>query len=95
MKKKWSLICGIALGALLCMTLQAWANDFPDLSASELKARIDSGEEIALVNPLSEIIFNQGFIPGSLNIPLEKIASSPLLPENKDTLIVTYCLGVK
>lgn len=45
-----------------------------------------------LVNPLSDIEFNEGHIPGSINIPLHTIMRSDKLPENLDTPIVTYCL---
>ena len=38
-------------------------------------------------------MFNQGFIPGSVNVVLEDIATSDLMPKDLDTLIISYCMG--
>lgn len=66
-----------------------------DYTARELKELIDSGTPIFLLNPLSEIEFNEGHIPGSVNIPVEEIMSTKKLPKDKAMLIVTYCKGPK
>ena len=66
-----------------------------DLSASELKALIESGEKVFILNPLSDLEYNEANIPGSVSIPLHQIMSSDKLPADKQTLIVTYCLGPK
>ena len=50
----------------------AWAAKFKDLSAHDLKSKMDSGETILLINPLSDIEFDQSHIPGSVNISLHK-----------------------
>lgn len=81
----------VALGLILANL--SHAKDFQDLTVAELKAKLDAGEKMMLINPLSEIEFNEQHIPGSVNIPLHKILSSKLLPEDKDTLIVSYCKG--
>jgi rhodanese-related sulfurtransferase len=69
-----------------------WAADFEDILAQVLKAKIDSGESSMVVNPLSDIEFDEGHIPGSVNIPLHLISTTDRLPAEKSTLIVTYCL---
>ncbi len=71
------------------------ADEYQTITARELKERMDSGEDLFLINPLSEIEFNEGNIPGSVNIPYTTILETNKLPENKNTLIVTYCLGLK
>jgi rhodanese-related sulfurtransferase len=71
------------------------AADFSLIKARELKQRIDSDEETFLLNPLSTIEYNEGYIPGSVNIPLNTIPKTNLLPADPETLIVTYCLGLK
>ena len=87
--------------AILCamtLTLLAWpttADAFKDYTAVELKQLIDSGQPLFLLNPLSEIEFNEGHIPGSVNIPTEEILKTKRLPKNKEILIVTYCKGPK
>jgi rhodanese-related sulfurtransferase len=83
----------LAIGYLLEPPCKAFAIE--DLDALRLKKIIDSGQPIFLLNPLSEIEFNEAHIPGSINIPVEEISVSEKLPKHKDTLIVTYCKGPK
>jgi hypothetical protein len=83
----------LAIGCLLEPPPAAFAIE--DLSAFGLKQIMDSGKPVFLLNPLSEIEFNEAHIPGSTNIPLEVIPISEKLPQRKDTLIVTYCKGPK
>jgi rhodanese-related sulfurtransferase len=54
---------------------------------------LDRGDKIMVINPLSDIEFEDGYIPGSVNIPLHLIPSTNLLPQDKSTPVVTYCLG--
>ncbi|HYV92378.1 MAG TPA: rhodanese-like domain-containing protein [Chitinophagales bacterium] len=58
------------------------------ITAKELKQRLDTGEEIKLVNALEENKFRLKHIPGSLNIfrreDLERFLS-------KDEPVVVYC----
>ena len=85
----------IGLFSVLLLTSNVWAKDFEVIAAKELKAKLDSGEEIFLLNPLSDIEFNERHIPGSVNVPLHTLSTTSKLPKNKETLIVTYCLGPK
>ena len=75
--------------------LESMAASRKDYNAWELKELIDSGAPVFLLNPLSELEFNEGHIPGSINIPTEEIMKTPKLPRNKDALIITYCKGPK
>ena len=72
-----------------------WATDIPVINVDELKTKMDAGEKVYLLNPLADIIYNEGYIPGSVNIPMHQIADTDKLPKEKDTLIVSYCLGPK
>ena len=95
--KKQSLlmrIAVVAIGLILLLPLTvlgAW----PDLTAQQLKDLMDSSQEVFLLNSLSDLEFNEAHIPGSVNIPLHTIMRSKELPENKDTVIVSYCLSKK
>jgi rhodanese-related sulfurtransferase len=92
------IIFKLGLAGLLTVLLLAsnvWAKDFDAITAKELKTKMDAGEEIFLLNPLSDIEFNEGHIPGSVNVPLHTLSTTSKLPKNKETLIVTYCLGPK
>lgn len=85
-------IC-LLIGILPTFCQNAGAMD--DYSAQQLKRLIDSGKPIFLLNPLSEIEFNEAHIPGSVNISAERIMKSEKLPKDKDMLIITYCKGPK
>lgn len=84
----------IGLFWLTCIGI-AWSGDFKDLSPQDLKSKLDSGTKIFLLNPLSDIEFAEGHIPGSVNIPLHLLSTTDKLPEDKACPIVTYCLGPK
>jgi rhodanese-related sulfurtransferase len=83
------------MATLVLLTVPNTADAFEDYTAVELKQLMDSGKPFFLLNPLSEIEFNEGHIPGSVNIPTEEILKTKRLPKNKEMLIVTYCKGPK
>ncbi|PIR52526.1 rhodanese-like domain-containing protein [Candidatus Peregrinibacteria bacterium CG10_big_fil_rev_8_21_14_0_10_49_10] len=62
------------------------------VSASDLKAKIDAGEDFVLLNALGAEQFAQMHIPGSVNIPTDEVGkrAEKEIPE-KNKLIVTYC----
>ena len=66
---------------------------FINISAQDLKRLLDTNATVLLLNPLPKLMFRQGSIPGSTNIRWHSMEGSPLLPENKETIIVTYCMG--
>lgn len=78
---------------IIHLPLNAPAEEARLISVAELKTTLDSGENIMLLNPLSDILFNEGNIPGSVNITLGEIWGSDRLPKDKETPIVSYCLG--
>ncbi len=93
-RHKWLAIPALAF--LVCLAAApASSNDFPEITAEQLKTKIDAGEKLMLLNALSDIEFQDKHIPGSINIPLQEITIAENLPEDKDQLIVTYCLGRK
>ena len=64
------------------------------VSLEDLKARIDAGEDITLVDVREKDEWRQGHIPGAVHVPrgfLEMQAASRL--PNKDAKIVAYCAG--
>ena len=96
MRRPTILITALVGMAILVGTISiGHANIKADLSASELKALMDSHEKVFVLNPLSEIEYNEGNIPGSVSVPLHQIMTTDKLPADKQTLIVTYCLGPK
>ena len=95
-RKTLQWLATIALVVAVCTYADlSVAETFPEIKAEELKERLDAGEELMMLNPLSEIEFEDKHIPGSVNIPLQNILVADNLPADKDHLIVTYCLGRK
>ncbi len=95
-KKTRQWLATIALLVFTCILADhSAAETFPEIKAEQLKERLDAGEALMMLNPLSKIEFDDKHIPGSVNIPLQSILVSDLLPANKEQLIVTYCLGRK
>jgi len=62
------------------------------VSAREAKALIEAGDCLLLdVREPDE--YAEGHIPGAVNLPLDRIrAGEELLPQDKDGLILVYCL---
>lgn len=93
-KRKLHWLVTIALVVAICTVVDLCeAKTFPEIKAEELKDRLDAGEDLMMLNPLSRIEFDDKRIPGSVNIPLQEIMVADNLPADKDHLIVTYCLG--
>jgi hypothetical protein len=94
MNRKMAL--SVFLGVLtLLLGTPSFASDFPDYSAQQLKAMMDRGDRIFLLCPLADIVFNEKNIPRSVNIPLKEIMKTTKMPKDKNTQIITYCLGPK
>ena len=89
------IVISVMAIAFLGLFSAVWAEKkWETITAMELKVRVDSGEDICLVNVLPKVIFNNGHIPGSINIPIGKLSRSSDLPKDKNTPLVFYCMGV-
>ena len=66
-----------------------WRN----ISTAELSAKLESGEDLCLINVLPKIIHDSKHIKGSLNIPIGRLPTSLKLPGDKNKLIIFYCMG--
>ena len=94
MKKTISLQAYLLiLVPLLLFSSATWAADFPEISTSDLKNKLDAKESFFLLNSESDISFYAEHIPGAVNIPLGKIQATDKLPQDKNTLIVVYWAG--
>lgn len=67
---------------------------YKEITAPEVKELIESGKGV-LVNVLSQIEHEMQHIPGSINIPITDIQTSPGLPKEKSTPLVFYCMGTR
>lgn len=73
---------------------------FDIITTSEMKELLDRREagqvDFLLVNTLDEVLFRNASIPGSINVPWYKAHElKHMLGQDKDRLIVAYCLGYR
>ncbi len=84
----------ISLLLLLVTVAGARAKGVPDLSAEELKARMEQPRRILVVDTRTSQEYRQGHITRAINIPPEQFEQLPtLLPANKNVPLVFYCRG--
>ena len=61
-----------------------------------LKERSEGKLDFVLVNSLDVLIYENLSIPGSVNIPWSRVSElADRLGNDKDKLIVTYCMGYR
>jgi len=87
----------IFLACCICMpqSLLAAAHGIPIIGSKELKNKLDHGEPMILANALSPIEFKDLTIKGSISIPVSKVTDdNPLMPRDKDQLLVFFCKGM-
>ena len=89
MKQTKLLVLAGLCAALLALPALA-ADPWTEVDAAEVKRMLDE-DDATVIFPLSRIEFNNEHIPGSVNIPMQKIRSD--LPGDKDRKLVFYCLG--
>ncbi len=62
------------------------------ITLDALRAKLDAGEALVLVEALGPMYFEQGHLPGAINIPHEEVDElAPVLLADKDAQIVVYC----
>lgn len=99
-----STIYGVVLGLLLASAVVLPANntapqelapppavEYKKITAAEAKARIDSGDDVVLLDVRTEAEYAAGHIPNAILIPNETIADQvPALPDF-DAELLLYC----
>jgi rhodanese-related sulfurtransferase len=62
------------------------------ITLDELRARLDSGDPVTLVEALPPMYYEQEHLPGAINIPHDEVDElAPQLLPDKDAEIVVYC----
>jgi rhodanese-related sulfurtransferase len=87
------VICHLLAVSLLigsvCVAQQA---DIPRISIQELKAMMDKGTEMTIIDAQPKDIYAEGHIKGAISIPWKsQIALEDVWSIPSDALIVTYC----
>jgi len=85
------LKCMLAIVGLVVVTSSAAAGEYPDVTVDQLQQAIEANSVVVLDANGSET-YAEAHIPGAIDFSAVKDLS-PLLPENKDALIVAYCGG--
>jgi nucleoside-triphosphatase THEP1 len=75
-------------------SLAVHAATFTEVTAPEVKHMVDN-EKVVIVNNLSPLEFDLQHITGSINIPINTLTTTKLLPENKEIPLVFYCMNEK
>ena len=82
--------------ALLLTSAAAWAqnSNFTNLTAEEVKKRIDQPEKVLIVDARTEKEYWQGHIPTAINIPPPQYTLiQNHLPQDTGLPIIFYCRG--
>jgi rhodanese-related sulfurtransferase len=62
------------------------------ITLTELRAKLDTGEELTLVEALGPAYYEEAHLPRAINIPHEQVdALAPSLLPDKQAQIVVYC----
>lgn len=86
------ILCLILVGGVFVTPIKA-QEKWHTITTEKLAAKIDQDDDICLVNVLPKIIYDDRHIPGSINVPISEIATSPLLPADKKQPLIFYCMG--
>lgn len=70
------------------------ANEIAIITAPVARDYIESGQLLA-IHVLSEIEYDIQHIPKSINIPVDLIETSPKMPQDRNSEVLFYCMGVK
>ncbi len=66
------------------------------ISRDEIKARLDRGDAITLVEALPAKYFDEAHLPGAINIPHDRVRElAPALLPDKDAPIAVYCASTE
>ncbi len=80
---------------LLATAFAAYAQNYREVAAADLKKMIDGKKRMVLIDARTEEEYRQGHIPTSVSLPPEKVGQIVgILPKNKKVPIVIYCRGV-
>lgn len=84
----------LLLFAAISGTVRAESETFREITAPEVKHKLDNGEGL-LIHVLTRLEYEAQHIPDSINIPIVDMETTDQLPENKDMPVIFYCMGIR
>lgn len=96
--KKWRVnvmkyAFAVLINLMVVLHVVATPPTLSPISAPEVKGIMQSDPNTLLIHTLSSIEFQIQHLPGSINIPTNKIATTKLLPADKKISLIFYCMG--
>ncbi len=64
-----------------------------NITLAELQERMESGDDIVLVDALSPAHYKSSHLPGAVNLPYEFVDEAERVLPDKDAEIVVYCMS--
>jgi len=93
MLMKRSMFCATCFLFLLSSTALA---QFPVIDAEQMKTKLEGKQKVLVVDARTFEEYQQGHIPGAINIFANDIkSSSAKLPKDKKAPIIFYCRGME
>jgi len=81
-----------SLLALFC-SAQVYGQGVQYITAPEVKNMMEHDPRVVVINALSKIEYDGLHITGSINIPVINFRTTKLLPADKTTPLILYCMG--
>ncbi len=94
LRKQTIFILLLFVSCSLSLLSPAQAEKIQTLTAPEVKNMVDNGN-VVLINTLSAIEFEIQHIPTSVNIPVITMNVTDMLPEDMNTTLIFYCMGIR
>lgn len=64
-----------------------------NITLAELQERMESGDDIVLVDALSPAHYESSHLPGAVNLPYEFVDKAEKVLPDKDAEILVYCIN--
>lgn len=78
---------------ILLFSGQAYGQGVQYITAPEVRNMMENDPRVVVINALSKIEYDGLHITGSINIPVINFRASKLLPVDKSTPLIFYCMG--
>jgi len=90
------LIVIVLFSILNTVNAKASGFEFKVITTDQLKAMLDEKKDIVLIDSRTKEEYQEAHIAGAISIPEKNFDENiSLLPQNKDSLVIFYCNGVK